>query len=385
MNSPVAKKILFVITKSNWGGAQRYVYELATHFKSTGANVAVAFGGTGEASASEGLLAERLAEAGVRTIFLKSFTRDMSLVRDIRAFSELRNIIRAGKPDILHLNSSKAGGIGGFAGRIARVPRIIFTAHGWPHREARNGVVRTLIWIASWITILLSHRVIAVSQCDRREAPVIFSRRKIVSIYNGIDSNKPLLKKERARSTLYDLAPHLEIAVPRIVCIGELTRNKAYDLLLPAFTRVTTPFSCIIMGDGEEHAKIRERIQALQLDSKVACVGFVAEASMLLSGADMLVLPSRKEGFPFVLLEAGHASLAVVATDTGGIRELIIDGVTGTLVPPGNVDALACAIEQQLKEESLRITLGKNLHERVVQEFSEKQMIEKTFACYLST
>ena len=121
MNVPTKRKILFVITKSNWGGAQRYVYDLAAALPKGEFEVVVALGGTGEASAQTGLLAERLKEASVRTIFLSSFTRDIYFFGEFKAFFELLKVIREERPDTLHLNSSKAGGIGSVAGRIAGV------------------------------------------------------------------------------------------------------------------------------------------------------------------------------------------------------------------------------------------------------------------------
>ena len=137
METTVKKKILFVITKSNWGGAQRYVYDLATHLPKEEFEVAVAFGGTGEVGASAGLLEVRLREAGVRIIFLTTFARDIGILREFSAFFELLRTIRAENPDVLHLNSSKAGGLGALSGRIAGLRRIIFTAHGFAPNELR--------------------------------------------------------------------------------------------------------------------------------------------------------------------------------------------------------------------------------------------------------
>src|SRR5688500_13512450 len=121
MRRVTGKKILFVITKSNWGGAQEYVYTLARRFHAVGAEGAVAFGGTGAKGAAVGLLDARLKEAGVRTCFIGAFTRDVGFVREIKAFFELFSVIRRERPDILHLNSSKAGGLGGVAGRVLGV------------------------------------------------------------------------------------------------------------------------------------------------------------------------------------------------------------------------------------------------------------------------
>ena len=179
MDAPTRKKILFVITKSNWGGAQQYVFTLATHFSKQGNAVTVVLGGTGDTGAPVGLLAERLKQHGIPTIFLTSFARDISLVHDIRSFFELHKIISSIRPDILHVNSSKAGGIGALAGRIAGVKNVIYTAHGWAHREARNPLSKLLLWFISWVTILLSHKTIAVSEFDYHDSPTLFSRRKI--------------------------------------------------------------------------------------------------------------------------------------------------------------------------------------------------------------
>ncbi|MFZ2500762.1 MAG: glycosyltransferase, partial [Minisyncoccia bacterium] len=160
------KKVLFVITKSNWGGAQSYVYTLATRLKDTGADVAVVLGGTGEAGSESGLLAERLQEAGIRTLFLKSFMRDISLIREFKALRELIYILKSERPDVVHLNSSKAGGLGAVAARLTGVPRIVFTAHGWPFWEPRNFVAQKLIYFFSWITVMFSHAVITISDYD---------------------------------------------------------------------------------------------------------------------------------------------------------------------------------------------------------------------------
>src|SRR5689334_9727685 len=120
MDSP-HKKILFVITKANWGGAQRYVYDLATAARERGADVAVAFG-------TDGLLHTKLEEAGIRTLVLPHLTRDINLRAEWESFKALRALIKEERPDIVHVNSSKAG-LTLIAARLEKVPQIIFTAH----------------------------------------------------------------------------------------------------------------------------------------------------------------------------------------------------------------------------------------------------------------
>ena len=130
MNHTNRKKVLFLITKSNWGGAQRYVYDLVTTLDKSQFDVVVALGGNG-------ILVEMLNHAGIRTIIIQSLARNISIKNELSFARELWNILRIEKPDVFHVNSSKAGGVGTFLGRLSRVPRIIFTAHGWAFNEDR--------------------------------------------------------------------------------------------------------------------------------------------------------------------------------------------------------------------------------------------------------
>ncbi|MDE2021484.1 MAG: glycosyltransferase [Patescibacteria group bacterium] len=314
MKASGRRKILFVITKSNWGGAQRYVYDLAKGLPAEQFEVAVALGGTGETNAPAGLLAERLKEAAVRIIFLMSFTRDVYLSREFKAFLELLRVIKQERPDILHLNSSKAGGLGALAGRIAGVRNIIFTAHGFAHNEVRPFYERALIWIASWITILLAHRVIVLSNYELRRAPVIFSRRKMTVIYNGVHMPLQLDARERVRSAF---PPGVRITGT----VGELTRNKNQTALIEQAKDDPSMFVAIV-GEGEEREHLEAKIKKYGLENRVKLFGFIP-ASEVLRGFDVFALPSLKEGLPYVLLEARAAGLPIVANRVGGVGEIL--------------------------------------------------------------
>ena len=313
---PLAKKkILFVITKSNWGGAQKYVYDLATSLPKDQFEVAVALGGTGETNAGTGLLAERLKEAGVRTIFLASFTRDIYLSREFKTFFELLRIIKEEKPDVLHLNSSKAGGLGALAGRIAGVRRIIFTAHGWAYGESRPLTERTLIWIASWFTILFAHRVIVLSGYEYTRAPVIFSHRKIVVIHNGIDLHMKFASGEKIRTAF---PPGVRITGT----IGEMIKNKNQIALVEQAKNDSGMYVAIVGTEGEERLHLEEKIKEYRLANRVKIFGFIP-ASEVLRGFDVFALPSLKVGLPYVLLEAKLAGLPIIANHVGGVDEIL--------------------------------------------------------------
>jgi glycosyltransferase involved in cell wall biosynthesis len=312
---PAHQKVLFVITKSNWGGAQKYVYDLATNLPKESFSITVALGGTGEAAAPPGLLAKRLAEAGVRTVFLASLARDIHLPQECASFLELLRVIGEERPDVLHLNSSKVGALGALAGRMRGVPRIVFTAHGWAHREPRPWHERVLIWLTSWITILLAHRVIAVSHYDYHDAPVLFSRRKIAVIHNGIDLHPTLGSGERVRSAF---PPGVQITGT----IGDLSKNKNHISLVEQARANPHLYVAIVGSEGPERGHLEAKIREYRLEERVKIFGFIP-ANEVLRGFDVFALPSLKEGLPYVLLEARIAGLPIVANRVGGVGEVL--------------------------------------------------------------
>src|SRR3989344_6083287 len=159
-NAGRSKKVLFLITKATWGGAQRYVYDLATHLDANKFQPSVAYGTAGK-------LSDDLLKAGVETYAIRSLGRDIALTSDIASFFQIIRCIKSIRPDVLHINSSKAAGLGALAGRLCGVPRIIFTVHGWPFKENRGSLFRILVYFVSWLTGVLSHSVIVVSRRDK--------------------------------------------------------------------------------------------------------------------------------------------------------------------------------------------------------------------------
>ena len=154
------KKILYVITKSNWGGAQRQVFDLATNLPEDKFETAVALGGGG-------LLKEKLDGAGIRTIAVETLGRDIKIFNDLISFFKIFQIIKKEKPDILHLHSSKVGFLGALIGRLLGIKKIIYTVHGWMFLEKQPQWWTITMRFFSWLTILLTHKTIAVSENDK--------------------------------------------------------------------------------------------------------------------------------------------------------------------------------------------------------------------------
>lgn len=312
---PAPRKILLVITKSNWGGAQRYVYDLATHLPADSFDVAVALGGKGGAGSPTGRLAAKLSEAGVRTIPVRSFMRDLSLLHEFGAFAELVRIFRSEHPDVVHLNSSKAGGLGALAARMIGIRNIVFTAHGWPFKEPRSLAWRAFAWLGSWATALLSHTVIVVSKDDLRIGKRLpFCESKMHLIYNGVEL-PPLGSGEIIR-TAFPAGAHI------VGTIGELNHNKNQIALIDA-AKADPKLFIAIVGEGENRAHLEAKIWEYDLEDRVKLFGFVPQSEAL-RGFDAFALPSLKEGLPYVLLEAKAAGLPIVLTNrVGGVGEIL--------------------------------------------------------------
>ncbi|MBI5077908.1 MAG: glycosyltransferase family 4 protein [Candidatus Yonathbacteria bacterium] len=373
------KKILFVITKSNFGGAQKYVYDLATNLPNDRFEAVVALGGSGT-------LIQKLHDAHIRVLPIFSLARDVNPGNDLSALFELWSIFRSEKPDVVHLNSAKAGGVGALAARLARVPKIIFTAHGWAFNEERSLPQRLAIKFISWITVLLSHKTIAVSEAvknDVKKWP--FIQRKIVVIRNGVKEPE-FYQRLDARARLKALT---NISVPEnaflVGTIAELHKNKGLSYAIEAFEKLAQANPTIyyfILGGGEEKDRLDAIVNTLGLQGRVFLLGFVEDAPRFLRAFDAFLLPSITEALGFVLLEAGLARLPVVASRVGGIPEIIKDGKTGVLVPPRNHDAIAESIKLLKKDGALAKRFAEALCERVHTHFSLNRALADTMALY---
>jgi len=379
------KKILYLITKSNFGGAGKYVFDLAQSAKESNFDVVVACGG-------EGLLVDKLKEKNIRTITIPNLERDVNIFKEFVVLKTLISIFKNESPDIVHLNSSKIGGIGALAGRIAKVPKIIFTAHGWAFNEERGLFWKTFTYLASLATSILSHTVITISQKEQMQAfdfPFL-SVGKVKMIYNGIKEGEFKTKKD-AR-TFIEKSANITMSnnIPVIGSVGELHKNKGYIYALKMCEQLLErrrDFLYLIIGEGEERYELEKYIREKSLESNVKLLGAipdVSSGSSLMKAFDIFLLPSTKEGLPYVLLEAAQAKLPVVATAIGGIPEIVEHKDTGLLAASKNEGALTIQIEKILFDERIRRDYGEKNYQNVSNKFTFDKMVEDTLFEYLN-
>ena len=383
-------KILYIITKSNWGGAQRYVYDLARGLPQDNFEIAVAAGGS-----RCGLLMKKLNEARIHTISIPFLQRDVNIIKEFLSFFALIKIFNSERPDVIHLNSTKIGGLGAVAAWLSsfvtrRRSLIIFTAHGWGFNEDRPLFLRIIIFLAQWITVLLCHKIIALSGAVHNQAMYFpFVRKKIYFTEQGLEP--PIfLSKEKAKTELlraFNKTNPVSKEFPGlwIGCVAELTKNKGLTYLVDAIHLIQPPtahFQLLIISDGEDRGKLQLQISRIGLRDKIFLLGFVPEAARYLKAFDIFLLNSRKEGLPYVILEAGLAGRPVVATKVGGIPEIITDGQTGILIPKENAEATAEAVAGLMANSLEREILGRNLETVVRTKFSLAQMVAETVKVY---
>lgn len=375
---PMKKKVLFLITKSNWGGAQRYVYDLATNLNKDIFDVVVVVGGTGQ-------LTEMLQNQQIRCISLSTLNNSLKPSQVWQTLKDLFMVLKAEKPDILHINSSVAGVLGTVTGRFSRVPRIIFTAHGWAFNEDRPPLQKAFFKFMHWFTVLLTHRTIAVSQAvvNQLDLPGLQNKFKVLHPGRTIGV---MYNKTEARENLCSQFDYLEKAKNNIWIgtIGELHKIKQQDVLIESFDKVSRKHpeaKLIIIGKGAEENNLRELIAKLDLKESVFLLGNIHEAARLLKAFDIFALSSRSEAYGYVLHEAGLAHLPVVATKVGGIPEIIENGVSGILVSPNNPTGFGLALEQLLDDEETRKELSTALYIKMSERTLQK-MVRATEALY---
>lgn len=374
-------KICFFITKGTWGGAQRYVYNLATNLPENKYDVLV-ITGSGE------ILKNKLREKGVKAFEISSLKRDISILGEIKSFIKIVKIIYNEKPDVLHLNSPKAGGLGSLAGRILGVNKIIQTVHGWSFNENRNILSKSLIYIFSVISTILCHQTIVIAKKEKMQAvkmPFV-KEDKIILIKNGIEKidyiNKSIVREALLNRTNGKVRQTINSRTLWIGTISELHKNKGLDFIISALENIKSNFVFFIIGEGEERKNLEKLIKLKGLENKVFLVGFIDIANLYLKAFDIFTLTSRKEGLPYSILEAGGAGVCVLASNIGGIPDIIDNNRNGILVTKGSEKEIQKNIEFLETNTHRRAELGKNLKQKIDKEFSMDQMLKKTFSLY---
>lgn len=311
----------------------------------------------------EGSLEERVRAAGLGYLPIPHFVQKVSPPDDARALLECASTIRAWRPDVVHTHNSKAGFLGRLAARLCGVRAVVHTVHGFAFHDSESPPRRALFRLLERTAAPWADATIVISNPLRAWAirEGIPGAAGYHVIHSGIDLEafrRPMSPEARAaaRRSLGAGADDLLVGLVSKVWEGKGHADllAAAAALAPHHPRLRLAF----VGEGPLRASLEAEAARLGLAGAVRFAGFRDDVPAVTAALDVACLPSRFEGMGRVVLEAMACGVPVVASRVGGIPDLVRDGETGLLVPPGDPAALAAALDRLLADAARRRAMG---------------------------
>ncbi len=348
------------------GGAQKHVEALAIQLKQDGHEVTVV---TGCYQPS----LWRLQEQQIPVISIPALQRAIHVTKDFQTFWQLRALFKSIQPDVVATHSSKAGVIGRIVGSLLRIPTV-FTAHSWSFTEGVPQKKKLLYHRVEKSVQLFTTKIITVSEYDRELALMkkVAPSHKLLTIHNGID---PIEKSSTTEKTCMEQ--------PVIVMVARFEVPKRQDALLKALEELTDiPWQLQLIGDGSLRPALEEFVELHGLTNRVTFLGNQLDVHSYLEKSHLFVLLSDWEGLPISIIEAMRVGLPIIATNVGGVKELVSDGGNGFLVEREDNELLKKRLHQLLMDVALRQQMGEASERRYLQNFTFTPMYQKTVTVY---
>jgi glycosyltransferase involved in cell wall biosynthesis len=320
-----------------------------------------------------------------------AMTRQLTPLRDLRAVLEVWRALRRIRPDVVHAHTPKGGLVGMLAASLGRAPVRVYHLRGLPLVTAR-GPRRWLLRAAEWTSCRLAHRVLAVSHSvrDLAIAEGLCPPGKITVIAGGSGNGVDAAGRFTPRGAAARLEARASRGIPpdaRVIgFVGRLVPDKGVGELASAWSRLRAEdpaLHLLLVGLPEAHDPLPAGVLAgLEADPRVHLAGFDTDTPRLYAAMDVVALPTYREGFPNVALEAAAMALPIVATCVSGCVDAVQNEVTGVLVPPRDPAALADALRRYLSDPALRERHGEAARRRALAEFRQDRIWEGIAAEY---
>ena len=327
-------------------------------------------------SADGALLAEVRAE-GLRVVALP-LARSFSPGAQFRAFRALLALIRAERPDLVHAHMPISGFLARLAARVAGVPRVAYTCHGFLFNQPGPWWRRALALGIEWTGGRLTDLTLTVSTEEAADARRLWIDRRAIAVGNGRDP-KRFHPNPAARAAIR-AALGVPDTTPVVIIVSRLVRHKGHPELLQAMERVPGA-ELWVVGDrlpSDHGEEIEAMFAASPLGQRLRLLGYRRDVADLLAAADVFALPSHFEGLPMSVIEAMLTGLPVVATAIRGPREQVVPGETGLLVPPMTVPPLAAALGTLCADAGLRAYMGEAGRTRALALYTEDAVVSRT-------
>jgi glycosyltransferase involved in cell wall biosynthesis len=341
---------------------------------------------TALACAPGGKLIPLVRSQSMRVITFKNLVQPLHPVKDALAVINLTLFMKKNPYHIVHTHNSKAGFVGRLSAKLAGVPVIVHTVHGFSFHDKeptwRQWLFRNAERLAShWCDcmIFISQPLVDWALKER-----IANHKKIVKIYSGIELDRftPVTEEETKRlREKWGLGERDAV----VGIVSKLWDGKGHALLIEAFREIRQrkrEAKLLMVGEGYLLKSLRELVDKYKLNDAVVFTGFQAEVAQIIATFDVAVLPSLFEGMGRVVVEAMAMEKPVVASRVGGIPDLVEHGVNGYLVSPGDVKELEHAVFKLLNDPSLARRMGKEGRRKISNQFSAATMADSIDRVY---
>ncbi|MFH1507513.1 MAG: glycosyltransferase family 4 protein [Candidatus Omnitrophota bacterium] len=372
-------RLLYIITKLELGGAQKQLLSLISGISKDEFEIFLF-------TCRHGLLVNDALKSVGRNNFWRSLflEREINPFKDFIALLEIYCFIKAKRIEIVHTHSSKAGVLGRLAARLARVSKVVHTVHGWSFNNYQPYLVRWMFLMLEKICEKHTDKIIVVSNFDRIKGLSlgIGNYDKYTLINYGIDFTE-FKARQRDTSLIKDLGiKENELIVGMIACFK--SQKAPLDFIKLAFrvNKVFPDAKFILIGDGILRKRIERFISELNLSQRVILTGWQKDIPSLLSIMDVFVLTSLWEGMPIAVIEAMALARPVLATDTGGVSEVLVDNQTGFLASLFDIAKMSDKLIYLLNNPQLRECMGKKAQISLDERYHVGSMIGKTLYLY---
>lgn len=334
-----------------------------------------------------GALTEIAEREGVRTIGVP-MRREINLAADCRSLVALYKLFRRERPYIVHANTPKASLLSMVAAWATRVPHRIYTVTGLRF-ETTHGVLRFILKTMERITCLCATKVIP--EGDGVKATLLrehITRKPMEKIHNGNINGIDLEHYDRTEQVMARAAEIRNGSKDfTFIFIGRMVRDKGINELVAAFNRLNREMAAtrlLLVGKFEDDLDpvLPETKQMIENNSKIEFVGYQNDVRPYLAAADVAVLPSYREGFPNVVIQAGAMGLAQIVTDINGCNEIVIDGRNGLIIPKQDEQALYEAMRKLATDHNMTARMAASARELIASRYRQQDVWEATLRMY---